>query len=81
VRDAVAALVHLDVVVDTDGGMAPLGVLIGHRRQWPERRAIELLEQRATRAGQLLKGPLVERHQQRGDGTVELGQGEESAVA
>jgi len=30
VRDAVAAFVDFDVVVDADLGMAPLGVLIGH---------------------------------------------------
>ena len=33
VRDAVAALLDLDVVLDADLGMTPFGIRVGHRRQ------------------------------------------------
>jgi hypothetical protein len=65
--NTVPALLDLDVVIDADLGMTPIGIRTGHRRQGFERRALELLEQRAARAGQLLKGPFVERDEQLGD--------------
>ena len=51
VGDAVAVAVDLDVVVDVDGGHLPGGELVGLRRQRPQRRSVDLLEEalRATR--------------------------------
>ena len=80
-RDAIEAPLHTEVVVDTDLGVAPLGVLERVCRQRLEDRAIQLLEQLPTRARQLLEWARVELSEQLGDGDIELTQGEKALVA
>ena len=81
VRHAVVVGIELDVVVDVDLGGLPAADLVARGRQRLERRGVELLEGAAPAAGELLEGALVQIDEQLGDGAVELGQAEESAVA
>ena len=50
VRHAVVVLGDLDMVVEADPAALPLGVFVGLGRQRPERRPVELLEQRPPAA-------------------------------
>jgi len=61
-------------------GHAPVGVLVALPRQGPLGRPLQLLEEAAAAAVQLLEGPLVEPADELADGGVELGQAEEGAV-
>lgn len=60
VRGAVVVPLDVDVVVDADGGLLPLAVLEGPRRQGPKRRLLHRLEQRPARPFQLPEGTVVE---------------------
>ena len=72
----------LDVVVDMDPCLLPLGVFVRVDRQRAQGRFIQLLKQGAPVARQFPEGaPLFSRLQQLADGAVQLGQGEALAVA
>ena len=77
----VVMAVDLDVIVDVDPGLLPLGVFVRFDGQGAQGRFIQLLKQRAPGARQFLEGPVVERLEQRPDGPVQLGQGEALTVA
>ena len=81
VRDGVVVPVDLDVVVDVDPDLLPLGEHVALGGQRAKRRTVELLKQRAPRSRELAERAFVEPFQQPGDGGVELGQREERAVA
>jgi len=81
VRHGVVVGVDRDVVVDVDAGFLHLGVAVRDARQGLECRSVEAFEELSARAGQLAEGALVEVFEQRGDGGVELGEGEEGVVA
>lgn len=70
-----------DVVVDVDRGRLPGGELVRAVRQRPPHRPLQLLEQAAARALELLEGPLVEPLQPLADGEVGLGDRDEAPVA
>src|SRR5262249_2629965 len=46
VRHAVVMLGDLDMVVEANPAALPFGVFVGQWRQWPERRLVQLLEER-----------------------------------
>ena len=71
----------LDVVVDIDPRLLPLGVFVAQHRQRPQRRPIEGLEGRQPRSGQLLERFAVQLHQQAADGRIERRQTEERLLA
>ena len=50
-RHAVVVPIDIDVVVEGDGALFPLGVHVRVHRQWPHRRAIEGLEDAAPCTG------------------------------
>jgi hypothetical protein len=77
----VVVAIKLEVVVDAHPGELPLGQLIARQRQGLERGAIKLLEDAATRPGELLEGAGVERFRERADGGVDRRQAEEALVA
>ena len=81
VGDAVERVLDLDVVVDVDPGLAPLGVLVALGRERPERGAVQILEPAAAAALDLLERPLVQLGQQRPDGLAEFAEREERPVA
>ena len=81
VGDAVEAAVDLDVIVDVDACLAPLRVLVTLGGERLERRTVQILEQAAAAALDLLERPLVERRQQGHDRLADLGQREEAVVA
>src|SRR5476649_1450990 len=60
VRDRVIMVVEFDVIVDVRPDYLPFGQLIGPLRQGEERFALELLEERAPRAADLLHRLVVE---------------------
>ena len=66
---------ELDVVVDVDACLAPLGILVALARQRRERRSVELLEPAAAASGGLLEGPFVERGESWCDLSSELIEG------
>src|SRR6266545_6727995 len=70
VGDAVVVVLGGDVVVDVDGGVVPLAGLVAGGGQGPQRRAIELLEQRQARDAELLAHARVEGDEQLADGGV-----------
>ena len=76
VGHGVVVAVHLDVIVDMDSCLFPLGVFVRFDGQGAQGRFIQLLKQGAPGARQFLEGPVVERLEQRPDGAVQLGQGE-----
>ena len=77
VGHGVVVAVHLDVIVDMDSCLFPLGVFVRFGTgRGPQGRFIQLLKQGAPGAWQFLEGPVVERLEQRPDGAVQLGQGE-----
>ena len=81
VGDAVERVLDLDVIVDVDPRLAPLGVLVALGRERLERRPVQVLEPAAAAAFGLLERPLVQRGQQRRDGIAEFAEGEERLVA
>ena len=56
VGDAVEGVFDLDVVVDVDAGLAPLGVLVALGRERLERRPVQILEPAPAAAFGLLNG-------------------------
>ena len=81
VGDGVVVPVDLDVVVDVDPDLLPLGEHVTLGRQRAEGGAVELLEQRTPRPRELAERARVESFKQLRDGGVELGQREERSVA
>ena len=82
VGDGVELLVRsLDVVVDADGDLLPLGELIGVLGKGPKRRALELAEQVLPRGHLAAKGPGVQLVHLGRDRLVQLGEREEPSVA
>jgi len=79
VGNAVVVAVDLDVVVDVDARLLPLGEDEGFGRQRLEPRPLQLLKQPGPRGVELAKLPLVEVAEQFPDGQVQLGQGVEGA--
>ena len=77
----VVMAMDLDVIVDVDPGLLPLGVFVRVDGKGAQGRFIQLLKQGAPGARQFLEGPVVERLEQRPDGAVQLGQGEALTVA
>ena len=73
--------VDLDVVVDVDPGLLPLGEHVALGRERAKGGTLELLEQRAPRPRELAERARVEPFEQPGDGGVELGEREERSVA
>ena len=71
----------LDVVVDVHAHLFPLGEDVRVDRQRTQRRAVDGLECAQSRTGQLSERARIEPLEPLGDGVVELGQGEEGAVA
>jgi len=60
VRHRVVMAVDVDVIVERDAALAPLGVDVGLDRQSSERRPIELVEQLATTDAEAPHRPVVE---------------------
>ena len=60
----------LDVVINVDAGLFPLGEVIGFGGQRMQGRAVELEKPCGAAAFQFAEGPLVEPLQQRGNGFV-----------
>ena len=82
VRHRVVVVVDLDVVVDVDARVLPLGVREGLGRQRPERRPVEALEElAAARAAVVAHRLRVELVEQLGDARVQRGEREEGLVA
>jgi hypothetical protein len=81
VRHRVIMAVDIDVVVESDAALAPLGVDVGLDRQSGERRPVELVEQLAATDAEPAHRPAVELAEQLHDGGIELGQREEALVA
>lgn len=77
----VALGAQLDVVVDVHLRPPPGGELIARRRQRPQRRAVELLEQAGPAPGQALERPGVHPLGEAGDLDVGLGQAPKALVA
>ena len=74
-------MVVLDVMVDVDTGLLPVGDLKTLHRQGAQRWLVERLEERATAAFELAKRPVVETLEQIGDRDVEVVEAEEGSVA
>ena len=64
VGDAVEGVFDLDVIVDVDTGLAPLGVLVALGRERLERRTVQVLEPAAAATLGLLERSLVQCGQQ-----------------
>ena len=80
-RDGVIVPVDLDVIIDIDAGVGPIGVDVAIPRQRLQRRPIEALEERAPRAAAVrFHRPVIEIDEQLGDPRVQRGQGEEGLV-
>ena len=72
----------LDVVVEPDPAFLPLGVDVGLGRQRLERRALDLLEQRAAAGAEMARDAVrSSASTSSADGGVQLGEREEAAVA
>ncbi len=80
-RHRVVMAVDVDVIVERDAALAPLGVNVGLDRQGGERRPVEFVEQLAPADAEAAHRPAVEIAEQRGDREVQLGQREEALVA
>src|SRR5690349_18737260 len=80
VRDAVIVAVDVNMVVKGSSNSLPLRIDIGRRGQRSHGRPINLFEDGAPTAGELLKGTLVELCQQRSDRCIQLLQAEEALV-
>jgi len=80
VGNAVEVAIEIDVVVNVDAGLFPLGVLIGCFGQGLERGAVQFLEPACAAAGKFAEGTVVQQLKPLPDGGIGLGQGEEGAV-
>ena len=80
VRDGVVVPADLDVVVDVDPDLLPLGEHVALGGQRAKRGAVELLEQRAPRPRELAERARVEPLKELGNRSVELGQREQRAM-
>jgi len=81
VGDAVVVTVDLDMVVDVDSGLFPLGILIGYRRQRLEDGFIEGFEEGFASGIEFLELAGVEIFQGSEDDLVELPDAEEVMVS
>ena len=63
---------RLDVIINMDPRLLPLGIGIAFTGQWLHGRAIKLFEQVPAATGQLFEGPAVEVDQQPLDFPVEF---------
>ena len=72
---------HLEVPVNVDPGVPPLGVDIGLGRQRLQRGPVHGVEDRATAAGKFLEGAGVQSYQAHGDRGIEVGETEEGLMA
>ena len=81
VRDGVVVALDLDVVVDVDPRLLPLGEHVALGGKGAKGGTVELLEQCTPRARELAERAVVEPLEERRDGCVELSQREERAVA
>jgi hypothetical protein len=80
VRHAVEVLGNLDMVIEVDPAVLPLGVFVGFGRQGLQRRTVELIIQRPPAGSPAAHRPVVEIIEQRADRRVEVGQREEAPV-
>ena len=80
VRYAVVMPIDIDVVIERDGALLPLGEHVRRRRQSAHRRPVERLEDAAPRARQSLERSIVEVSQQRADRAVEFLEAEEALM-
>ena len=69
------------MIVDVDARRLPLTELVARGRQRLQRRLVQLREQRGAAACAFAERPLVEPHQQLGNGLVDLIEGEELTLA
>ena len=81
VRHRVIVLLDLDVVVEPNRAFLPLGKNVGLGRQRPQRRAFQLIEQRATARTEVTRDAVIELRDQLGDGRVQRREREELSVA
>ena len=81
VRNAVVMPLNIDVIVDVDFHLGPLGVLIARSGQRPHRRPVDGFERLGATARQFLERPTIQVHEQFCDRNVKLDKGEELAVA
>ena len=77
----VVVLVDLDVVVEPDPAFLPGGEDVGLGRQRLERRAVQLLEERAPACSEMPRHAVIELRDQFGDGGVQRRQREEAPIA
>src|SRR5260370_906380 len=81
VRHRVVMAVDVDMIVERDAALAPLGIDVGLDRQGRQSGPVEFVEQLAPADAEAAHRPAVELAEQRGDRAVQLGQGEEALVA
>lgn len=81
VRHAVVVTLDLDMVVDVDERLLPLGVRVRQGRQRPQHRPVEFLVARPACPGQLLEGAVVEFLEQTLHLTVRFGVTVEGVIA
>lgn len=74
VRNRVVVTVHLDVIVEADAGLLPLGVLVGLGRQRLEGRLVEGEEARLPATLEPLEGAAIVDGEQLPEGLVQLRQ-------
>jgi len=72
---------HLDVIIGSDAGAAPLRVLIRLGRQRQQRRSINALEELAAAGAEFAHEPRIELIDEPADGSIKLGEREEALVA
>lgn len=77
VRRGVVVLLDLDVIVEPEPALLPLGVDVGLCRQCFERRLLQLLEQRLAARAQVPRDAGIEGCDLDGDGRIQLGEREE----
>jgi len=81
IGDAVVVTIDLDMVVDVDSGLFPLGILVGYGRQSFEGRFIEGLEEGFASGVEFLELAGVEIFQGSGDDLVELPDAKEVMIS
>jgi hypothetical protein len=81
IRDTVVMVIHFDVVIDIDLGLAPLRENVPMGWQGFEGRFIQALKEAFTGSLNLFKGSVIEKLYLLGNRLIELGQGEESAMS
>lgn len=80
-RHAVVMPLHLEVPVNVDSGLSPLGIDIGFGGERLQRGPVHDVEDRSTAAGEFLEGAGVQPRQARGDRSIEVGETEEGLMA